>query len=335
MKRMSGRSKERADLSLGRGRLPDARCILLGLFLLAGWTGGVHFAGAAETYRFGVATPGGAWYPIGAVIGRLADKQYGHKVSLVIGGGAANAVNVGTGKWEFAITYSTTVYDASVGNPPFKEKLANLRVAGTLFRQVLLWTVWAGSDIRNYRDLKGKRVSVLPRAFSTQFLNVQVLSALGMSYKDFSRTVFLGLSDSVVQMKDGHIDAILVQGDAKYAPLVQLMVHKPIRFLSFTDEEIRRIRGIQPAVVPSLFSKGHYNQPGDVRTVSAYLLIVTHKDVSERLGYQMAKLLYGNVSELSSVNANLKTVNPKDAALDFGIPRHPGLTRYLKETGAP
>ena len=36
-------------------------------------------AALAESYKFGASKPGGSWYPIGTVLQRLADKNYGDK----------------------------------------------------------------------------------------------------------------------------------------------------------------------------------------------------------------------------------------------------------------
>ncbi len=94
-----------------------------------------------------------------------------------------------------------------------------------------------------------------------------MLKALGMSYKDFSKTVHLGFNDAVSQMKDGHIDAYLGTGERRFAPIMQMAAHKPIRILSFSKEDIRKIRTVQPALVEVVVDKKYYNQPKDFRVV--------------------------------------------------------------------
>lgn len=291
-------------------------------------------AAAGDTYRLGVSSPGGAWYPIGTAIARLAEKAHGDKVSLIVGGGAANALQVNNGELEFGITYASTVADAARANPPFKEKAENLRVAVVQYPQVTTWVVFRDSGIKHPRDLKGKRVNVMPRGFSQQFLNVQMLKVFGMSYDDFARVTYLGLNDAIAQMKDGHLDANLQPGEENYASLIQLKLHKPIRILSFTDEEIAKFREINPGVGPRAMPKESYDLEEDVKTIQSYQVVVTHKDTPEALVYKFAKLVYGNKEELIKVNASFDRMDPKNAAEDVGIARHPGLTRYLKEIGA-
>jgi TRAP-type uncharacterized transport system substrate-binding protein len=79
--------------------------------------------------------------------------------------------------------------------------------------------------------------------------------------------------------------------------------------------------------------KKYYNQPKDFRVVQSYQIIVTNKNVPEKLVYKVAKLMYGNLDYMRKVNKSFNRVAVKDAAQDLGVKRHPGLTRYLKEAG--
>ena len=308
--------------------------VTLSVLLLVGAMGRVPLAGA-ENWRFGVSKPGGAWYPIGSAIQKLAQKQHGDQVTLDIGGGFANALNAMGGKIDFGLTFASTVSDAIKGRGKFKGKDASgLRLAAVQYPQMMFWVVWADSGIKDWRGLKGKRVNAMPKRFSAQALNVQMLSALGMTYKDFTKTLHLGFNDAVSQMKDNHIDAYLGPGEREYSPIIQLAAHKPIRILPFSKEDVRKLKAVQPALIEVVVEKKYYNQPKDFRVVQSYQIIVTNKNVPEKLVYKMAKLMYGNLDYMKKVNKSFNRVEAKAAAQDLGIPRHPGLTRYLKEVGA-
>lgn len=302
--------------------------------LAMGAAGSLATVSAAESFKFGVSKPGAAWYPIGTAAQRLAEKQYGDKVTLDIAGGLANTLNVLGGNMEFGITYATTVIDAFKERGAFKGKdAANLRLAAVNYPQLMFWVVWADSGITHWSQLKGKRVSAMPKAFAAQALNQQILTALGMSYNDFSKVLHLGFSDTVTQMIDGHIDAYLGPGEEVYAPIVQLAAHRPIRILSFSDEEIRKVRAIQPAVVPFTLNKKYYEQSGDVPIMKTFQVVVTNKNVPDGLVYKMAKIFYGNRDYFINVNKSFLQMDAKDVLQDMGIPRHPGLDKYLKEAG--
>ncbi len=302
--------------------------------IVIGVMGIVPSASAADSYKFGVSKPGGAWYPIGTALQRLAEKTYGDKITLDIGGGMANALNTLSGKIEFGLTFNSTLADAAKGRGPFKGKDAsNLRIAAVQYPQMMVWAVWADSGITHWSQLKGKRVNAMPKRFSAYALNGQMLQALGMSFKNFSKVLTLGFNDAVAQMKDGHIDAYLGPGERQYAPLIQLAAHKPIRILEFTDEDVKKMRKVQPGLVGEVLEKQYYHQSKDVQVVQSYQVIATNKNVSENLVYKMAKLMYSNLEHMKQVNPSFKTVIVKDAARDLGTPIHPGLAKYLKEIG--
>jgi len=307
--------------------------VTLSMLLLVGAMGMIPLA-EAENWRFGVSKPGGAWYPIGSAMQKLAQKQYGDQVTLDIGGGLANTLNTLSGKIDVGLTFASTVSDALKGRGKFKGKDASdLRLAAVQYPQMMFWVVWADSGIKSWQDLKGKRVNAMPKRFSAQALNIQMLSALGMSYKDFSKTLHLGFNDAVSQMKDNHIDAYLGPGEKKYAPIIQLAAHRPIRILPFSKEDVRKLRAVQPALIEVVVDKKYYKQPKDFRVVQSYQIIVTNKNVPEKLVYKVAKLMYGNLDYMRKVNKSFNRVAAKDAAQDLGVKRHPGLTRYLKEAG--
>ena len=298
-------------------------------------TMGIVSPALADNYKFGASKAGGAWYPIGVAIQRLVEKQFGDKLTIDIGGGLANAINTMNGKIDMGMTFASTVQDAMQGIGAFKGKAnaADLRIASVQYSQMMFWVVWADSGITHWSQLKGKRVNAMPKRFSAHALNKQMLQGLGMSLKSFSKVVYLGFNDAVVQMKDGHIDAYLGPGERQYAPIIQLAAHKPIRILQFSNEDIKKMQNVQQALVPVTVDKKYYDQPADVQVIQSYQIIVTNKNVSEERVYRVAKAMYDNLDYMRTVNPNFKRVTPESALVDLGIKKHPGLVKYLKEKG--
>lgn len=293
-------------------------------------------AALAESYKFGASKPGGSWYPIGTVLQRLAEKNYGDKVTVEIGGGTSNLLNVMSGKLDFGLVSATSIQEALKGAKMFKGKEAQakkVRVAAVLYPNYLFWLVWAKSDITSYEQLKGKRVNVMPKRFSFQALNQQMLGALGISYDDFAKVNYLGFNDAVAQMKDNHIDAYLGPGEENYAPIVQLAAHAPIRILSFSKEDVAKMNGANAAAVPFTLDKKYYDQKSDVSTVQTFVLIVSNEDVPEERVYKLTKTLYENLGEFAGAVKAMGRVKLANATVNVGAPRHAGMDKYLKEKG--
>ena len=293
-------------------------------------------AALAESYKFGASKPGGSWYPIGTVLQRLADKNYGDKVTVEIGGGTGNLLNVMSGKLSFGLASATSIQEALKGAKMFKGKVAQakkVRVAAVLYPNYLFWLVWAKSDVTSYQQLKGKKVNVMPKRFSFQALNQQMLGALGIEYKDFSKVNYLGFNDAVAQMKDNHIDAYLGPGEENYAPIVQLATHAPIRILSFSKEDVAKMKAANPGVGPFTLDKTNYKQKNDVNTVQTFLLIITNEDVPAERVYKLTKTIYDNLGDFAGAVKAFERVKVANATGDMGAPRHAGMDQYLKEKG--
>ncbi len=293
-------------------------------------------AALGESYKFGASKPGGSWYPIGTVLQRLAEKNYGDKVTVEIGGGTSNLLNVMSGKLDFGLVSATSIQEALKGAKMFKGKEAQakkVRVAAVLYPNYLFWLVWAKSDITSYEQLKGKRVNVMPKRFSFQALNQQMLGALGISYDDFAKVNYLGFNDAVAQMKDNHIDAYLGPGEENYAPIVQLAAHAPIRILSFSKDAVAKMNAANAAAVPFTLDKKYYDQKSDVNTVQTFVLIVSNEDVPAERVYKLTKTLYENLGEFAGAVKAMGRVKLANATVNVGAPRHAGMDKYLKEKG--
>ena len=255
---------------------------------------------------------------------------------MEIGGGTGNLLNVMAGKLSFGLASATSIQEALKGAKMFKGKVAQakkVRVAAVLYPNYLFWLVWAKSDVTSYQQLKGKKVNVMPKRFSFQALNQQMLGALGISYGDFSKVNYLGFNDSVAQMKDNHIDAYLGPGEENYAPIVQLAAHAPIRILSFSKEDVAKMKAANPGVVPFTLDKKNYDQKNDVSTVQTFLLIITNEDVPQERVYKLTKTIYDNLGDFAGAVKAFERVKVANATGDMGAPRHAGMDQYLKEKG--
>ena len=185
--------------------------------------------------------------PSGPPSQRLMDKEYGDKVSLDIGGGVANALNSLSGKIAMGLTFASTVSDALKGRGPFKGK-------GHLGPENRRRSVQPDDDLGGLGRFRHH--ALVTAQGQARQRHAQAILRPGHEQADaegsrdvlqgFAKTLHLGFNDSVSQMKDGHIDAYMGPGEKRYAPLIQLAAHKPIRILNFTNEDVRKIRSVSP-----------------------------------------------------------------------------------------
>jgi len=71
----------------------------------------------------------------------------------------------------------------------------------------------------------------------------------------------------------------------------------------------------------------------DLMTAGTPLVITTHTEVPEDLVYKITKAMSEKVNKLEGVSAAMRGFNPKNLALDVGVPLHPGALKRYKELG--
>jgi TRAP transporter TAXI family solute receptor len=147
----------------------------------------------------------------------------------------------------------------------------------------------------------------------------------------------LEVSDAVEQFKDGHIDALFYAPSDWYAPYVDLALSRKIRLVPLPADVMQKLLSEEPGYYKTKFPiqkdlyKGLVNQ---VETIGYFTNIIANKDkIDEKLGYALTKAVAENWSKVQASEPSLKLLEPKDLALQAGVPLHPGSLRYFKERG--
>jgi TRAP transporter TAXI family solute receptor len=295
---------------------------------------------AADTFVRMISGPsGGSWYPYGAKMMAMVEKKVKNvSTSNGPGGGVGNVRNVNKQKAEFGWTFAHTVFDAYSGKSAFKSPHTNVRFFANLYPAPLQTAVPANSKIRSYSDLKDKRFSPGKLTFSGNIAVEKLLGLYGVTYADIKKNGGIihrvGYTDSVALMKDGHIDAFVGLTTAPNSSFIALAFKPGVRFLPISDKIAELYVKQNPGFNKTVIRKGTYSGLSeDVPTVGAQNILITHKDVSNTIAYEVAKVIWENHAELVKLNSYWKNVNPAAALQGAPIPVHPGAMRYYREKG--
>ncbi len=278
---------------------------------------------------------GGSWYPLGGAIGEAIQKEIpGITVSVMPGGGVANVEGVELGKCELGFSNSSSAVDGLNGRPPFKKKMETVRQLANLYAQYFQMVVVDSSPIKSVADLKGKIIATTPKGHTGTILTEQVLQVYGLSFKDVAKVNFVGYSDAVALMKDGHADIYTPGTTIPASSIIDLAADRKIRLLALPDDKIKALQKINAGYLKRTVPKGTY--PGvdyDVPGVGYFAHLVVSSKLPDDLVYKITKTFVKNLPRFADVVKDMKGVTPKDLALDIGIPFHPGALKYYKEAG--
>ena len=278
---------------------------------------------------------GGSWYPLGGAIGEALQKEIpGVTVAVMPGGGVANVEGLEFGKCDLGFSNSSSAVDGLNGREPFKKKMENMRQLANLYAQYFQMVVVDSSKIKSPADLKGKIIATTQRGHTGTILTEQVLQVYGMSFKDMAKVHFVGYSDAVSLMKDGHADIYTPGTTIPASSIIDLAADRKIRLIPLPDDKIAALQKINAGYLKRIIPKGTY--PGvdyDVAAVSYFAHLVVSAKLPDDLVYNITKTFAKNLPRFADVVKDMKGVTAKDLALDIGVPFHPGALKYYKEAG--
>jgi len=282
---------------------------------------------------------GGSWYPFGAKIAELLQKDVpGIKTSNGPGGGSGNPRKVDKGTAEFGWTFGFTAHEAFTGKDKYKKPLKNIRFFATLYPGILQTAVPAKSKIRSYADLKNKNISPGKVVFSGNITTERLLRLYGITYSGIKKaggTIHrVGYKDSVALMKDGHIDAFVGLTTVPNSSFLALDFSPGIRFLpvenEIADKFVKQNPGFWKANIQPADYKG-VSKP--VQTLATATVLIINKDIPNELVYKMTASFWKNHGEILKVHKNWQHVKLADALKAATVPLHPGAEKYYKEKG--
>ncbi|MHC2331570.1 TAXI family TRAP transporter solute-binding subunit [Bradyrhizobium sp. USDA 4454] len=277
----------------------------------------------------------GVYYPLGVAIGKIyGDKIAGTKTQVqATKASVENLVLLQQGRGEIAFTLGDSLKAAWEGDAEagFKAKLDKLRTIGAIYPNYIQIVATAESGIKTLADLKGKSLSVGAPKSGTELNSRAILAAAGMSYKDLGKVEYLPFAESVDLMKNRQLGATLQSAGLGVASLKDLSTSSEITVVAVPKETVDKIG---PPFVSVIIPANTYTGQGkDVPTAAVVNYLVTSSAVSDDLAYQMTKLVYESLPELSNAHAAGKEIKLEAAATGSPVPLHPGAIRYYKEKG--
>lgn len=315
--------------------LKRTACILCGLAIVIGACSKTNDENTVDL-RFMAAEQTGAWYALAVGITQAMKKAMPDlgTISILPGGGISNAVGVNQGQAQLGFSQASSFVDALNGAPPFRARADNIRYLLSLFPHKTHIVVIAGSGINDVADLQGKHINIGARGLLTEDIARRLLRSFGMTFDDMSSVQNLSFSDSVVQMKDGRLDALFWTSPAPFAVLTDLAQSEDIKLLSIPEASISQLIGENRGFSRTTIRAGTYSGVDyDVDTIQTALVLIANHRAPDELVYYATKVVAENLQELKQISPYLADIEPQDLFQDFDVPVHPAAQRYFSEAG--
>jgi TRAP transporter TAXI family solute receptor len=289
-------------------------------------------AGAAEL-RLMTGPQGGSWIPLGGQLKDLWEKVTpGNTYQVLPGAGIANVRAIQESKAEVGLANSISTADAMEGRAPFNKPHDGVCNVASLYPQYFQFVVLADAGINKVSDLKGKSVTTQQKGNTGEVITKHFLEAHGLKYEDV-KVSFVGYTDSVNQMKDGHAVAFGLNTQAPAGAVMDLQSARPLKMLEQTDVYDKMLK-LNPSYKLITLPKGTYaNQDKDLKVIGFFTHVVASCKLPDDQVYALTKAIADNTTTLATVAKDIATLKPAGMAADVGVPFHPGAAKFYKEVG--
>jgi hypothetical protein len=287
-----------------------ARSLFVALGISAAFIGGT-VAASSEPLKITLAggSVGGAWSAMGMAIGqtiRLAAP--GSSFTYEPGVDAANVQLVSEGKVQLGITHAQMALKALKGEPPFKQKITNIRAIALLDPAATVQiVVRKDSPYNSVEDIaaakKPIRIALNKRGTMMAIAGAEVFDAAGVTAKNIAawggRVEYVDFNSGLDMLKNGQVDVVLNMLAFPSAQLERLAHDMPVKLLPISAATAAKIDGnigTKPVTIPA---KTYGFEPNATTTVTGYVVLVASDKMSDAEAETITKGILDNFGYLT------------------------------------
>ena len=283
----------------------------------------------------------GVYYPTGGAICRLVNKtrkEHGIRCSVESTGGSVYNLNaIANGELDMGVAQSDWQYHAYHGTSKFADAGANkdLRAVFSVHPEPFTVVARADSGIKNFQDLKGKRVNIGNPGSGQRGTMEVVMNALGWTNDDFKLASELKSAEQSAALCDNKIDAMIFTVGHPSGSIKEATTSCDSVIVNVTgpaiDKLVKENAYYRYATIPGGMYRG---TDEDAKTFGVGATFVSSAKVPEDVIYNVVKAVFENFDDFKKLHpafANLK----KEEMIKDGLsaPLHAGAVKYYKEAG--
>ncbi|MEA3413772.1 MAG: TAXI family TRAP transporter solute-binding subunit [Pseudomonadota bacterium] len=282
---------------------------------------------------FGTGWPSGSYHLFGDAFSRYAGNNGLPVYNYASQGSVENGVSLQSGRLSFALIQSDvaeTLYNGWLSEYLFPQP--DLRSMASLWPEAVHILTLEGNGIREYRDLRGKRLAVGSMRSGNRFTTVRIWRESGFATPDVSEIREAGLGESLAALESGQVDAVFVTG-AIPDPAIQNLARRrnDLRLVAIDPEVISRLEkdffAYYDVTAPARTYPG---QTEPYRTLGLAALLITNRKTRDEDVERFLDLMVDGADVLSKDFYRAGFISGKTARLGISIPLHPGAERFYE-----
>ncbi|MRI34513.1 C4-dicarboxylate ABC transporter substrate-binding protein [Endozoicomonas sp. OPT23] len=300
-------------------------------------------AGAATQQFVTIGTGGvtGVYYPTGGAICKLVNKsrkEHGIRCSVESTGGSVYNLNtIRGGELDMGIVQSDWQFHAVNGTSKFENQGANKNLRAVFSVHPEAFTVLARKDsgIKNFADLKGKRVNIGNPGSGQRGTMEDLMAAYGWDKKSFSLTSELKSAEQAKALCDNKIDAFVFTAGHPSGSLKEATSSCDTTLVNVTGPIVEKLINDTPYYRSATIPGGMYTgNKADTTTFGVAATFVSSSEISDKAVYEITKSVFENLNTFKKLHPAFGTLKKEEMIADgLSAPLHEGAKKYYLEAG--
>lgn len=286
-------------------------------------------------------TPGADYHPVGNAICRMFNLPGQHQARPCVAVGSAGSVEnirrVGRGESAFALAQADVALAAFRGEGPFAAAGAAPRLRLLLALHPEAFTVVARADagIREFGDLRGKRVGIGPSGAGYPFTRDTVLAAYGWTTADLGALLELAPGEQERALCGNEVDAVFFVAGHPNGVTQGATTACQARLVRVAGRPVDRLLSTHSWYVASFIPPGMYpGNPDAVPTIATQAVLLASADLPDELAHAVVKAVLENFADFRRLHPVLSSLDARGMVPRGGVmPVHPGALSYFREAG--
>ncbi len=298
-------------------------------------------AEAQQFVTIGTGGVTGVYYPTGGAICRLVNKtkkEHGIRCSVESTGGSVYNLNtIAAGELDMGVAQSDWQYHAYNGTSKFEEQGANkdLRAVFSVHPEPFTMVARADSGIKNFTDIKGKRVNIGNPGSGQRGTMEVVMAATGITVDDLKLASELKAAEQASALCDNKVDAMVYVAGHPNGSIKEATTSCDSVLVNVTgpaiDKLIKENSYYRTATIPGGMYRG---TDEDTKTFGVGATFVSSAKVPENVIYNVVKAVFENFDDFKKLHPAFVVLKKEEMIKDgLSAPLHDGAAKYYREAG--
>jgi uncharacterized protein len=252
-------------------------------------------------------------------------------------GSVSNMRRVESGDSAFGLSQTDVALAAFNGEGPFAAVGPDpkLRVVIALYPEAFTVVARADTGIRDFQDLRGKRVGIGTSGVGYNFTRDIILGFYAGTTSAPEHVLEFAPAEQNQALCNNKVDAIIFEAGHPNGLTQEATTDCRARLVRVAGLPIDRLLATHPYYILSIIPGGMYvGNPGDVPTIGTRAVLVSSSDRPDEVVYAMVKAVAENFAVFRQLHPTLSTLEIREMVPSTSvIPIHPGALKYYREAG--